>query len=339
MSATIYRGKRGGYQTEDPRPIAYGRVSVLLAGTDENGKKVALKVFREAPELKLEFEREIAAQQAMKHPNILPVLDYGEDAGPNAAPFLVMPYCHGGSLRNLMQGRDFLAPTIAFNILDQIALAVDYAHQNGLVHGDIKPENILFPNDAAHACLSDFGAAKYFPVIGKISTATAAEHRGTMTYLSPEEIQYARQSPASDVYAFAVVAYEMLAGKYPFKVDAPLYQLLTVKVEGKVIDPAEFNHHLPAAVKQALLAGLRVDPKQRPASARDFCRMLRDELKPAVFVSAPEHAETEPAPGKASGFWPSLSPAQKVAVVSALITAVVAIVTAVINIIPALVKK
>lgn len=339
MSATIYRGQRGSYQTDDPRPIAYGRVSVLLAGADKDGKKVALKVFREAPELKMEFAREIAAQQAMNHPNILPVLDYGENAGPNAAPFLVMPFCEGGSLRQLMQGRDFLAPAAALNILDQIALAVDYAHQNGLVHGDIKPENILFPQQAMHACLSDFGAAKYFPVIGKISTATAAEHRGTMTYLSPEEIQFARQSPASDIYAFAVVAYEMFTGKYPFKIDAPLYQLLTAKVEGKVIDPVEFNHHLPAAVKQALLAGLRVDPKQRPASARDFCRMLREEMKPSAAAVAPENAEAEPAPGKSRGFWPSLSATQKVAIISALITAAVAIVTAVINIIPELVKK
>lgn len=325
MEKSIYKGQNEEYVLEDSRPIAYGRISVLLLAKDSTDKVVVIKEFRNEPQKTDDFQREIAAQKSLIHNNIVPVIDYGISQSSREAPFLVMPHCKWGSLADTLDSRDFLPLEKTLAILDQLAQAVDYAHRQGFIHGDIKPENILFLNDENHACLTDFGSAKFFPVDTPITLADSDPTPGTLAYLSPEQVSDGKQFPASDIYALAIVAYKMLTGKLPYKSNLPPYQFMYAKVTGDILDPLQFNHHLSNHVKDALFAGMNIDPKSRPSSASDFVELLRNKNKEFKVEK-----KSNPR------FWSSLEPAHKVAIITGIITAIVAIITTIINIIPAL---
>lgn len=322
------QGKRGRYTIVDG-PFAFGRSSVLSEARDERGQVVCLKVFRASPKgpagesLLAEFLRELTAQSKLGHPNILPILDFSEDLSDGGAPFLVLPLCRGGNLREFMGRKQFVPLSEAIPILQQIASAVDFAHDSGFIHGDIKPENILLSEDHTRAFLCDFSMAKYFAVEEQITPATVAMTGGSTAYLSPEQISEGRQSPRSDIYSLATVAYEMLTGSLPFDVQVPPYRQMEAKIHGRLKDPGEANSTLSAAIQAALLRGLSADSKDRPERAAEFCRLLlggnayRNDREPA-------------SPNKLAGFWRSLENSHKVAIITAIIAATAAVVGAII---------
>jgi serine/threonine protein kinase len=284
-----FHGSEDRYRANQ-NPLAFGRASVLWLAQDSSSDLVCVKVFRGAdtPTDRLEeFVNEMVARQTLDHRHILPILDYGHrsDADEVSRPFIVLPYCKGGNLRTMLRGRDFVSPEVFLPILEQIALAVDFAHANGVIHGDIKPENVLFLDEKrSHACLADFGIATFFPIREEITTQVGlgarrggASGAGSTAYLSPEQIGFNEQSPSSDIYALATVAYEVLTGRLPFDTSAPPFRQMQAKVRGEIIHPQTANVRLSKPICDGLTAGLSNKPRERPRSAKELCQLLRGE--------------------------------------------------------------
>ena len=193
-----------------------GMATVWLAEERKHGRKVAIKVMRPefAASLNADrFLREIGIAARLSHPHIVPLIDSGEVDG---LPYYVSPFVPGGSLRDRLEREGRLAIKDALRIAQEVGAGLDYAHREGFVHRDVKPENILFAD--GHALLADFGVAR----------ATCSDHGtlvtevgmalGTPEYMSPEQASGESDlGSRSDVYSFACVVYEMLAGRPPFR--------------------------------------------------------------------------------------------------------------------------
>lgn len=292
MDLTTLEGQQSSYRLTAAEPAFFGRVCMFFHATDMNsGRGVLLKVFR--PELaepdSLErFYREIDAVRHLQHPNILPLLDYGHGKTNGDVHFLVVPYCGGGNARNLLAARSFVPLAAAMPLLRQIAAAIDYAHSQGVIHGDIKPENILLSEDHATALLADYGMGRNFDtVVGLQVTISPGVWKGggTAAYLSPEQLSANRQSPRTDIYSFGLVAYELLVGRLPFDVGAPLYQQLTARVMGALLDPKEANPTIEEPVRIGLLRALEADPSRRPPTASELCEQLAPAKKWDIFLA------------------------------------------------------
>ncbi|HEX7616151.1 MAG TPA: serine/threonine-protein kinase, partial [Thermoanaerobaculia bacterium] len=243
-----------------------GMAEVFRATDTKLARTVAVKVILQthaAEEHFLErFLREARMVASLEHPNILPIYDFGEE---NGVPFLVMPYLPGGSLRDrLKAGPVPLAVASAW--IAQLADALDAAHAAGVLHRDVKPANVLLGKDD-RLFLADFGIAKMLES-QKGLTATGVVV-GTPVYMAPEQAQGRPASPATDRYALAVVAFEILAGRPPFEGDSVLSlmhqhvatppPMLSLRVAG-----------LPAGLDAVLSQALAKDPSQRPPTCRAF---------------------------------------------------------------------
>ncbi len=220
--------------------------------------------------------------------------------------------------------KPYLPVAEALAYLEQIAMAVDHAHSCGFIHGDVKPENVLFENNRSHPLLSDFGMSRYFPRTAAITVTGAG---GTPAYLSPEQIADSQQSPRSDIYSLGLVAHELLTGKLPFDLSAPAFRQMKAKVDGQLAEPRDANPNLSDTVVSALRCALQRDRDLRPKTAVEFCRMLRGDTAPTV-----------PTASKSKGFWSSLDDKLKIALITGLIAAVAGIITALIKIVPELIK-
>jgi len=353
MADTLsFTGQRAVYLAVNTIPFAYGRTSVFfhVASESQPGEPMCIKLFRSAPEIDSResatsaFEREVTAQAALVHPNILRVIDYGMES-PRGGSFLVMPYCGGGNLRELLAGRAFLPLGSALPLLRQIGDAVDFAHGRGVIHGDIKPENILLNERRDHGYLSDFGLAKFFAFVEKVSTLAPSDRGGTTVYLPPELLRGHKPSTKSDVYAFGLVAYELLTGSLPFNTTAPLYEQLTAKVNGQLIDPRERNPAIGTGTAEALMFALKEDPGERLASAGDLCALLDQSTRRAVSlhvnVAAPPAPQAADIQNRRARSEPrrSWSAKEKLALLTAIVTAVAGLGTAVVQALPAVLEK
>jgi len=337
-------GRLGVYRILSRRPFALGRSSALYEAIGPDGQVVCAKLFRattqgdDSPDPS-EFLSELEAQTHLSHPNILPILDFGL-APDGADPFVIYPLCRGGNLRALITAKPFLPVSEAIPILAQVAAAIDAAHEEGFIHGDIKPENILFAEKGAHPLLGDFGISRHFPFVERFGTAPwlSGRNAGTITYLSPEQLADGEQSTRSDIYSFGIVAYEVLAGALPFDPNAPLYRQIEAKVDGTLIDPAEASPDLPKVVTDALRAALSVKRADRPTSAGAFCRMLKGEAIQRSQHCAQDGGLPGAAPVGRKGTWASLDTKAKVTIIAAAIVAGAGILAALINLLPVLFK-
>ena len=304
----VVKGSRAEYELTTGVPFAFGKNSVLFDGVTLNKESVVIKVFRVAPSgdrgepRTVQFLNELQTKSRLSHPNILPILDFGSNAWGDYGPFLVLPKC-ACSLREMMKSRDFVPLSLACEILSPIAAAIDYAHGMGVIHGDIKPENVLLGQDASAVYLADFGVAKYFPVQERISTAAEfSGQAGSSAYMSPEQIEHGLQSPKSDVYSLAVLAFELLTGVLPFNVSVTPFQQMKAKIAGELIDPQLLNSLITNSVRSVLNWGLRTEKTERPNSAGEFARALQDCLLPDfVPVSNIQQTTNEPPALRSSG--------------------------------------
>jgi serine/threonine-protein kinase len=213
-----------------------------------------------------EFRAELRAREALQHPNILPVLDSGVDG--SSRNFVIMPLCKH-DLRALLRRQHFIPPADALQILRQVAAALDYAHSRGILHGDVKPENILFGANGSIVLLADFGIARFFGFREAITATVGGA--GTTAYISPEQLSDLKQTTRSDIYSFAIVAYEILAGGHPIDPDDSPYLQMRNKVEGVLRDPVALNPLISQPLAESIMAGLRKEPAARPATATEYC--------------------------------------------------------------------
>jgi len=294
----------GVFEIAQPEPVILGRLSVFYAahrvGDD---RPLLIKSFRalDASDSSIQsFYREIKALTTLRHPNILEILDYSPGTTASTPPFLVLPWCKGGNLKELQRIGDFLPLENAIPLLRQIAAAIDHAHLNGVIHGDIKPQNVLLSADREQAFLADFGMAKYFEVTDRV-VSIAAAGEGTSAYLSPEQLSDNKQTHA--------------------------------RVTGQLTDPRDANPAITETVRASLLNALAVRPSDRPASASEFCDMLMG-ARPTKLVRKSTMTGRSP-----SQFWKDLDATGRAGVVTAAIAAAAGIVGALVQIIPALLGK
>jgi Protein kinase domain len=270
---------------------------------------VALKVI--APELAADeefrerFQREARLLAAVDHPHVIPVYEADES---DEELFLSMRWVEGGDLRTEIAQTGGLDPDRAQRLLGQIAGALDAVHARGLVHGDIKPANVLLEQreGAEHAYLSDFGAGR------GVETTAPGQWLGTVEYVAPETIQGSAPDPRSDRYALACVAFEALTGAPPFHRDTP-WATLWAHANEPPPSARERRPALPAGVDAVLARGLAKDPEARYASARRLLEALADALlaargpstAPVPTAPAPlePQAERRAGPGPASRRW------------------------------------
>jgi len=232
--------------------------TVFLARHEVLDRTAAVKVMLaigEDPIALGRFRREGRAIALLRHPNIVTVYDYGEQEG---APYMIEEYIGGGSLAERLK-RARPKPSDAVHLLRGMAAGLDYAHQRGVVHRDIKPANVLMGAEDTPV-LADFGLAK----VEQQATMTASGvATGTPAYMAPEQIMDDGEiSAATDIYALATVAYEMLTGRLPYESDGVM-RLLMSKVRDDPTPPSERDPELPRRVDSVLLRGLDREPSAR----------------------------------------------------------------------------
>lgn len=232
------------YKAHDP--VLERTVAIkLIKGKTGSGKE------------KSRFEREAKALGQLNHPNIVKVLDYGEQDG---SPFLVMEYVAGGrTLRSLLSQP--MPYTEAASLLLPIARALAYAHENRIVHRDVKPSNILI-DENNQLKLADFGIVKFLEVEETHDTTGTSVGIGTPEYMAPEQGTSKTIDERADIYSFGVLFYEALTGKKPFVVDTPMEALLK-KLEEEPVDPKVFAPSLPEAVRRVVLKSIARKPEDR----------------------------------------------------------------------------
>lgn len=270
-----------------------GMAAVYRAFDEELRRSVAIKVILSEyvtdDNFIRRFKQEAELVAHLDHPNILPVFDFGEDTG---RPYLVMPLRDGGSLESRMHGP--IAPELALSFIAQVAEALDAAHAAGVLHRDVKPANVLLGKDN-HVYLSDFGIAKMLES-QKGLTATGMVV-GTPTYMAPEQAAGKPTVPASDRYALAVMAFELLSGKPPFEGDSAL-AVLHQHVTAPVPPISRSVPGLPPSVDGVLRKALSKDPGDRHPSCREFARQLAlsvaGQLYAAAVTGSPRTAPAQP---------------------------------------------
>lgn len=268
-----------------------GMAEVYLAHDRRVRRMVAVKVLygRDEPFIR-RFEREALAVGMLSHDHILPVYDYGEQS---PWYYLVMPYVEGGTLRDYLVKRKFLTLEEAASFLDQIASALQYAHDHGVVHRDVKPSNILLRPDG-YAYLVDFGLAKAMQ--GAEALTSAGAMIGTPEYMAPEQSN-GFHDYRSDIYSLGVILYQMLTGRIPFIAESPV--AISLKhIQSEPPSPREFNSSIPESVEQVILKALEKDPNDRYqdalALATAYWQALRQEEAEAATGLLISDAETMP---------------------------------------------
>ncbi len=232
-------------------------------------REVALKVLpREMlhdPQFRSRFEREIKMVASLEHPAIVPVYDVGDEDG---QPYFVMRFMTGGSLSDLIKNGQFTLAETA-NIISKIAQGLAYAHRKGVIHRDLKPDNILF-DENAEPFISDFGIAK---LAESGSSLTGSGVIGTPAYMSPEQAQGTQVDGRSDVYGLGVIIYQMLTGQQPYSADTPMGVVLKHITE-PVPDILKLIPDMPPEVDDLIKKALAKDKTKRYENTIELAKAL-----------------------------------------------------------------
>src|SRR4051812_27611480 len=258
----------GGRYRLDER-IAGGGMGDVWRGTDEVlGRTVAVKILLPAlldePGFAERFRGEARTMATINHPGVVDIYDYGSE---NGTAFLIMEYIEGDALSRTLSRVGRLTPARTMALVAQAADALHAAHEKGIVHRDVKPGNLLVrPNGTL--VLTDFGIARS-DLVGQLTAAGSV--LGTASYISPEQATGSVATPASDVYALGVVAYQCLAGRRPFEGDNPLEIAMKHVREAPRPLPADIPPQVRAIVERALAK----DPAARWPSAAALASVAR----------------------------------------------------------------
>ena len=258
-----------------------GMALVYKAHQASLSRYIALKVLpprlANDPDFLARFYEEAVRVAALRHPNILTVIDYGES---NGVTYLVSEFVEGGTLAAQM-GRPLPASYVS-EVLGPIASALDYAHSRGVIHRDVKPSNILLALDG-RPLLTDFGIARMVTPDDDASDLGAIT--GTPTYMAPEQGS-GRPLAASDIYSVGVVAYEMLTGRPPFEGYTPI-AVLSAHQNDPVPPPRSINPDISPAVEAALLKGLARNPDARFRTSGALVRAVEQAHVPSTVAAVP----------------------------------------------------
>lgn len=274
------RDEAGARRYVVEREIGRGSVATVFLARDRRfDRLVALKILR--PELATatdarRFRREIAILARLYHPHILQLYDsgvLGSEGGGPAGLYFVMPYVRGESLRQRLERETRLAVEDAIGIACDIAEALGYAHDQGVLHRDIRPENLLL--EAGHALVADFGIAGVLERAGAERLSASGVLLGVPEYVSPEQARGDRSLDGrSDIYSLGCALYEMLGGMPPFT-GATRAAVLARQIAEPVPPLRTLRPDLPAGIERAVGRALAKQPEQRYASAGEFAAALR----------------------------------------------------------------
>ncbi|HHW43609.1 MAG TPA: Stk1 family PASTA domain-containing Ser/Thr kinase, partial [Desulfotomaculum sp.] len=266
-------GKQLGNRYEILEQLGGGGMAIVYKGRDTFlNRLVTIKMLR--PEFSSDqdftrrFRREAQAVASLSHPHIVSIYDVGQEEG---VQYLVMEYVDGEDLKTLIRREGALDAERAVQIALQVLEALEHAHENNIVHRDIKPHNILLTK-SGRAKLTDFGIAREATAATVTQTDTIV---GSVHYLSPEQARGEVAGPKSDIYSLGVVLYEMLTGTVPFAGDSPI-SVAIKHIQEEPEPPSRRNPAIPPALEQVVLRALAKNPGQRFASAREMAIHLED---------------------------------------------------------------
>lgn len=255
------------------RRLARGGMSeIYLASDTQTSRMVAIKVVNNSDKDYCErFQREVAAIATLSHDHILPAFDYGEY---DPWCYMVTPYIEAGTLEDrLAQGP--LSLKEAGKILAQLASALQFAHDRGILHRDIKPSNVLM-RDGEHVYLTDFGLVKK---VGEDHNITLTGYLiGTPEYMAPE-LADGCLTTSSDIYALGILLYQMLTGRVPFKGSTSIGTYLK-HIRELPVPPSVLNPAIPPSIERVVLRALEKDPYQRFRTASEFSQAYQQALRP-----------------------------------------------------------
>jgi serine/threonine-protein kinase len=257
------------------------------------GREVAIKVIRagysENESFRTRFLREAQAISRLSHPNILPLIEFGEQ---DEVLYLVMPLAREGTLRDMMKQRNGpLPPAEVIPIFTQLCDAVQYAHEQGIVHRDLKPQNVLMQRKT-HVLLADFGIARDSAESEHL-TATGAGI-GTVEYMAPEQA-LGKADARSDIYSLGIMLYQLITGLVPYSGSTP-FQVIMRHTNEPLPDPRLSNPAIPAELVEILKTALAKDPDRRFQSAQALGRAVQQFRPDAAAPAQPGPQAGSPLP-------------------------------------------
>lgn len=253
-----------------------GMADVFLAVDTILNRQVAIKILRadlstDAVSI-LRFEREAQAAAALAHPNIVEIYDVGDYKEHH---YIVMEYVTGKTLKQVIRSRGPLVNEEAVDIMKQLCSAISEAHSRGIIHRDIKPQNVIVKADGSIKIL-DFGIAT---AKGSMQLTQANNVMGSVHYLAPELAKGEAASPQSDIYALGIVLYEMLAGDVPFKADQAV-QIALKHMREPMPDVRLINASVPQSIANVITRATAKDPNNRYGSCREMLQDISTCLRP-----------------------------------------------------------
>jgi serine/threonine protein kinase len=251
--------------------LGVGGMGRVYRATAPDGDPVALKVVKadlaRDTVFRKRFDREARIAQNVVHPNLVPVLDTGEEAG---VPYLTQRFIEGGSLAQQIEQRGQLDIETTLRVCGEVSGALDALHANDLIHRDVKPANIMV--DEQGVCyITDFGLAK--DTQGSLLTRPG-QAVGSLDYMAPEQIRGEEVTAATDVYALGCVVSECLSGAPPFA-DRQGMRVLWAHLQDQPPDPCAKRTDAPPELGPAILTALAKDPAERPPTATAYAQAIR----------------------------------------------------------------
>ena len=260
------------------RQIASGGMATIYAGLDTRlDRPVAVKIMHahlaNDEAFVSRFIKEAKATAALSHPNIVSIQDQGWNEGGPPAVFLVMELVEGSTLRDYLNEKGSLTVEQTFQLITPVLSALSAAHRIGIIHRDIKPENILISKDG-RIKVADFGLARNI-TMGQTMTAESSVVLGSVSYLSPEQVQRGVADARSDIYAVGIVLFEMLTGSKPYSGETPI-QIAYRHVNDRIPNIQTIKSEIPTSIAELVYEATAPNPDQRPKSAEELLNKLRE---------------------------------------------------------------